>query len=204
MTVMKITNIKQQVKRNDRYAIYVDGKYVLSFGESELLKSGLRIGDELTKLEVQKLKKRAGVDKALDNTLRLVAIRQRSRWEIESYLKRKGVDEAATNEILNKLSNNGLVDDESFARSWVANRRLLKAVSKRRLIQELRVKRIDSSIIEKVLADDEVSDLTSLQQLIAKKRHLYKDDIKFMQYLARQGYNYQDVKHALEPNDSDQ
>jgi regulatory protein len=200
---MKITNIKQQVKRAVRYAIYVDGKYVLSLGETELLNSGLSIGDELTKPELAKLKKRAGVDKALDNTLRFVAIRPRSQWEIESYLKRKGVDDTYKEEILNKLSNSGFIDDESFARSWVSNRRLLKSISKRRLIQELRVKRIDSVIIDKVLAEDEVTDIASLQQLIAKKRGKYKDDLKFMQYLARQGYSYQDVKEALANKDSE-
>lgn len=195
---MTITDIKRQVKRADRYAIYIDGKYVLSLGETELLNSGLRAGDELTKPELAKLKKRAGVDKALDATVRFVAIRPRSQWEIEVYLKRKGVEESFKAEILNKLSNSGFIDDESFARSWVANRRLLKPVSKRRLIQELRVKRIDSAIIDKILAEDEVTDIASLQQLITKKRSQYKDDLKFMQYLARQGYSYQDVKQALE------
>jgi len=194
---MKITDIKQQVKRNDRYAIYLDGKYSFSLGTTELLAAALHIGDEITKPELAKLKKRAGVDKALDNTMRFVAIRPRSQWEIKTYLKRKGVDETASEEILNKLSNSGFVDDESFARSWVANRRQLKPVSKRRLVQELRVKRVDSVIIDKILAEDEVSDIASLQQLIAKKRHQYKDDLKFMQYLARQGYSYQDVKEAI-------
>ncbi|MGZ6004608.1 MAG: regulatory protein RecX [Candidatus Saccharimonadales bacterium] len=194
---MKISKIKRQVKRADRYAVYIDGKYVLSLGESELLKAGLRAGDELTKAELVKLKKRAGVDKALDATMRFVAIRPRSRWEIEVYLRRKGVDGDFKDEILNKLSDSGFIDDESFARSWVANRRLLKPVSKRRLIQELRVKRIDAAIIDKILAEDEVTDIASLEQLIAKKRGQYKDDLKFMQYLARQGYSYQDVKQAL-------
>lgn len=199
---MKITDIKRQVKRADRYALYVDGKYVLSFGESELLHAGLRAGDELTKPELAKLKKRAGVDKALDATMRFVAIRPRSQWEIEVYLKRKGVEDSTKTEILNKLSDSGFIDDESFARSWVANRRLLKPVSKRSLIQELRLKRIDSTIIDKILAEDEVTDIASLQQLIAKKRSKYKDDLKFMQYLARQGYSYQDVKTALEKDKS--
>ena len=44
---MKITAIKQQVKRQDRYSIYGDGKYLFSFSESELLNSGIKIGQEL-------------------------------------------------------------------------------------------------------------------------------------------------------------
>jgi regulatory protein len=200
---VKITDIKQQVKRQDRFAIYIDGKYALSFGQAEIMKLGLHIGDEFTKAELADLKKRAGEDKALDNAYRYIALRPRSQWELETYLKRKGVDEVATRNILNKLSESGLVDDEAFARAWVNNRRLLKSVSQRRLIQELRAKRVDSAVIDKVLAEDEVSDLDSLKQLVAKKRDRYKDDQKFMQYLARQGYNYSDIKQALETPELD-
>ena len=195
---MEVTNIKQQVKRADRYAIYIDGKYVLSLGETELLNSGLAIGSQLSKEEVSKLKDRAVIDKALDATMRFVAIRPRSEWEVLAYIKRKKYDEEVAEEILNRLSGSGFIDDESFARSWVSNRRLLKPVSKRRLIQELRQKRVDNSVIDKILAEDEVTDIATLQQLINKKRSLYKDNLKFMQYLARQGYSYQDVKQALE------
>jgi len=195
---VEVTNIKQQVKRADRYAIYIDGKYVLSLGETELLNSGLAIGSQLSKEEVSKLKDRAVIDKALDATMRFVAIRPRSEWEVLAYIKRKKYDEEVAEEILNRLSGSGFIDDESFARSWVSNRRLLKPVSKRRLIQELRQKRVDNSVIDKILAEDEVTDIATLQQLINKKRSLYKDNLKFMQYLARQGYSYQDVKQALE------
>lgn len=198
---MKITDIKRQVKRQDRYSIFIDGKYTFSFGESELLTSGLQVGAELSPDEVKKLKGRAVVDKAFDATIRYVAVRPRSRWEIESYLKRKKVEEPVAVQILNKLSDLNYVNDESFAQSWVNNRRLLKPMSRRKLTLELRQKRVDSQIIDKILSEDEVSDSDTLQQLVAKKRSKYPDDLKLMQYLARQGYNYQDIKSALNKED---
>jgi NUDIX domain. len=54
---MKITAITQQVKRTDRYSIFVDGKYAFSLSESGLLASGLAVGQELTPAELKKLKK---------------------------------------------------------------------------------------------------------------------------------------------------
>ncbi len=194
----KVTNIKQQQKRADRFAIYIDSKYVASLGESELLNSGLSVGDELSPDQVKSLKGRAVVDKALDATMRFVAIRPRSQWEVESYLKRKRVDETTTEAILNKLSMSGFINDEQFARSWVNNRRLLKPMSRRKLTQELRQKRVPNVVIDKIMAEDEATDISTLHQLIAKKRGQYKDDLKFMQYLARQGYSYGDVKEALQ------
>ena len=47
---MKITSIKQQVKRADRYSIYVDDKYSFSLSEQELLSIKIKVGQEVTKI----------------------------------------------------------------------------------------------------------------------------------------------------------
>jgi regulatory protein len=37
-----------------------------------------------------------------------------------------------------------------------------------------------------------------MSKIIAKKRSRYPDDKKLMQYLARQGFSYDDIKKALD------
>ncbi len=200
---MKITNIKQQVKRADRYSIFVDDKYAFSLGESELLNTGLKIGQEFTADKLNDLKDKAILDKGYDRALNLISRRPRSEWELRDYLKRKEYEEDTTEKILNKLSESGYVNDLDFAKRWVENRRLLKSTSKRRLQQELRQKRVANEVIGKVLAEDETDELEVLRELIARKRKQtrYQDDPKLMQYLIRQGYNYADVKEALKDED---
>ncbi|MGB4759346.1 MAG: RecX family transcriptional regulator [Candidatus Saccharimonadales bacterium] len=195
---MKITAIQQQVKRPERYSIFVDGKYSFSFGESMLLDQGLRIGQELGEQEVHELKKRSSDDKIYNAALRYIAMRQRSEWEIASYLERKGAEPALQTQILNKLSNYGYVDDEKFAAAWVENRRLLRPISKRKLQQELKLKRVNNEVIEKVLQGDETDELAVLKALIIKKRPRYPDRLKLMQYLAGQGFGYDDIKTSLD------
>jgi regulatory protein len=195
--MMKITAIKQQVKRSDRYSIFVDGKYAFSLSESGLIESRLASGQEFDAAELKQLKKAAGLDKAYGQALRYVAIRQRSEWEIEMYLKRKEVDAAAAKEIIQRLRNLNLLNDLDFARSWVANRRALKSVSKRRLALELRQKRLPSDIIDQAMAEDPSDERQALKDLIEKKRARYPDQQKLMQYLARQGFGYDDIKNAL-------
>lgn len=196
---MKITNIKSQVKRADRYSIYFDGKYLLSFSESELLALGLRIGQEFTQDELSALKNKANIDKAYDRALNLIMRRPRSEWELRDYLTRKNYDPACTRSVLVQLEERGYVDDQDFARRWVENRRLLKAVSKRRLVQELRQKRVSDDIIQAVLEADKTDEQQVLRELIERKRKQtkYQDDLKLTQYLVRQGYNYGDVKQAM-------
>ena len=198
---MQITAIKQQVKRAGRYSVFVDGAYAFSLSESGLIESGLASGQELDAAELRRLKKLAGLDKAYGAALRYVAMRLRSEWELAMYLCRKEVDDAAARQIIERLRGLGLADDAAFARAWVANRRLLKNVSKRRLVQELRQKHLSADIIEMVLAEDDTDERTALRALVEKKRSLPKykaEPIKLMQYLARQGFSYDDIKAVME------
>lgn len=195
---VKITDIRLQVKRQDRFSVFVDGKYMFSFSQDEILHLGLKINQEFTPGELEQLKKSAVEDKAYDRALNLIARRPRSRWELEDYLKRKDYDKEIVEKTLNKLSERGYVNDVKFAEAWVRSRRLLKPTSKRRLILELRQKRVDSEAIEKVLEEDETDEREVLRDLVARKRKRYPDKLKFMQYLARQGYNYDDIKSVLE------
>jgi regulatory protein len=196
---VKITAIKQQVKRADRYSVYLDGKYAFSLGENEFLKLGLHSGQEISEDELANYRYESAYGKWFDRTLNLLSFRLRSEWELRDYLRRKECPPEIIEKILNKLSINGYVNDEQFARRWVENRRLLKATSRRRLAQELKAKRISTEIIDTVLTDDkgQTDEREVLRELVAKKRARYPDNLKLMQYLARQGYNYDDIKSIL-------
>lgn len=197
---MKITAIKQQVKRKERFSVFVDGKYALSLGELALLESKLTPGEELSAGKLRELKKLSDDDKVYNRTLNYVALRPRSQWEIEFYLQRKKVSPALIETILNKLSIVGLIDDEKFAKAFVNDRRLLRPASRRKLINELRKKHISPEIIEQAVGSESEDEQTALQAVIKSKRRQakYQDDQKLMQYLARQGFNYSDIKSALD------
>ena len=123
----------------------------------------------------------------------------RSKGEIELYLKRKKVSPTLLSNILNKLSEKGLIDDKKFASSFINDRNLLKPTSRRKLILELRSKNVPGDIINEVTQDDNQQEKTNLIRIVENKRRQskYKDDQKLMQYLARQGFNYSDIKEVL-------
>lgn len=196
---MKVTDIKQQVKRQDRYSIFIDGKYSFSLSEGELLAQGLKIGNEFTPEEFAAVKDDAIIDKGIYRVLDLLSRRPRSKWEIEDYLKRKGYNPEEITKIVDRLEDKGYIDDLNFAKRWVENRRLLKPISKRKLRMELKQKRVDDEIVQTVLEDDQTDELQVLRELINKKRGQtrYQDDQKLIAYLARQGFNYSDIKEAM-------
>lgn len=197
---MIITDIKQQVKRQDRYSIFVDGKYLFSLSENELMQSGIKINKEYSEDELEKLKQTAVLDKAYMRCLDLIMRRQRSEWEVRDYLKRKDYDPDVIAQTTERLKKAGYVDDAKFAESWIRNRRLLKSTSKRRLSQELKQKRVEDSVINIALEEDETDEKAVLKEMIEKKlkQTRYQDQQKLIAYLLRQGFNYGDIKSALE------
>jgi regulatory protein len=200
---MKITGIKRQLKRTDRLAIFVDGQYALSLSEAALLESKLVTGQELSEAQLQQMRELAAADNLYDQAQHYVALRLRSQWEMTAYLQRKGASSSLLQEILNKLSNNGWLDDEKFAAAFVADRQRLRPTSRRKIILALSAKHISNEVVQKVLPPDETEERTALRELIRRKRRQtrYQDDRKLMQYLSRQGFSYGDIKMALEPQD---
>lgn len=196
---MKVSDIKQQVKRKSRYSIYLDGKYSFSLSESELMQSGIRIGKEYTQAELEDLQQVAVLDKGNMRALDYLSRRPRSEWEVRDYLKRKEYESPVIDIILNKLSEYGYIDDFKFSQAWINNRRALKPTSLRRLRQELMQKHVSKEVIEQAIQVDEGDEKTALKDLIDKKRQQsrYQDDQKLIAYLLRQGFNYGDVKAVL-------
>jgi regulatory protein len=200
---MKITAIKSQVKRAGRYSVFVDDKYSFSLSDNALLDAKITVGQELTQQQVKDYKQLSDDDKLYGRVLQYLALRPRSEWEIQTYMERKGASPALIKQILNKLSNMEMIDDKKFATSYVNDRRLLRPSSRRKLTLELRKKRIPSEIINEVVGSDSEDERTALESLIERKRRQtkYQDDLKLMQYLARQGFGYGDIKSALKKDE---
>ncbi len=195
----KVTNIKQQVKNRDRVSVYVDGKYSFSLSTWQFSSAGLKFGGELTKERLAELQNDSDFGKIHDRALMWTALRPRSTWEVEDYLKRKVENELTREKLLKSFQEKKYIDDADFAERWVANRRLLKPISKLKLRQELLKKRVPKEIIDQTLDQDETDEKEVLVELIEKKRRIsrYQDDRKLMEYLARQGFRYGDIKDAL-------
>ena len=196
---MKITEIKQQQKRADRFSVYVDGKYSFSLSTDELLNSQIHVGLEISSSQLSDLNKLAENSIVRAQCYRYISYRLRSTWEIETYLKRKGYSTGLINDTIQYLTQKKLIDDNEFANRWIENRVLLKPTSINVLRLELKQKRIKPDIISQALAGQEIDELKMINQLIDKKRQQskYQDNLKLMQLLARKGFSYDLIKQAL-------
>ncbi|HRC27927.1 MAG TPA: regulatory protein RecX [Candidatus Saccharimonas sp.] len=185
---------------------------------SQITDLGVRVGRELDDDELAVLETESQFGKLYSRALEYCLMRPHSVREVRDYLYRKtlrtkyktrqgevrekeGYSPTLATRVLEKLQQKRYVDDEQFARWWVETRNRTKGTSLRKLSNELRAKGVEMQIVEEVLAASDRADTDELQKLIAKKRTRYPDDTKLIQYLARQGFRYDDIAQALRGSD---
>ena len=212
---MKITSIAAQVKNPDRVNISVDGKHRFSLAITQIVDLGIKVGGEYSEEELNHFETESEFGKLYARALEYTLMRPHSAKEVREYLWRKtratkyksrtgelkeraGVSEELTDRVFKRLLEKGYVDDEKFARWWVENRNVRKGTSQRKLTMELRAKGLSAFAIEAALSETKRSDSDELTKIIAKKQSRYDDPQKFMQYLVRQGFSYDDVRAALQ------
>ena len=189
---MRITDLRQGVKNPERVNVFVDEKFSFSLDVAQVVDLKIKIGQELTDEELEELKKASEFGKLYQRTLEWVLSRPHSERETRDYLFKKiferKLDKSYVEIIVDKLKKKKYLNDSLFAEWYVENGVGKKGISKKRLKMELEKKGIASEIIEKVL--DARNDEEEILKFIAKKRSKYDDD-KLIQYLCRQGFEYQ-------------
>lgn len=207
---MKITAITAQQKNKNRVNVMVDGEYRFSLDVFQYADLGLRIGKEYSDEELNALETESQFGKVYARTLEYCLMRPHSAKEVRDYLYRKtrdmrtktgemkkGVSPDITGRVFDRLVEKDYINDEKFARYWIENRNLSKGISQRKLTAELRSKGVDQAMIETLLAGSSRGEDDELQKIIIKKRPRYPDEQKFIQYLMRQGFRYDDIRAAL-------
>ena len=216
---MKVTGISQNKKNQDRVNIFVDGKYRFSLDIYQVGELGIKVGKEYAEDELIELETESQFGKLYARALEYCLMRPHSAKEVRDYLWRKtlstktrnrktgeiktreGVSKKNAERVFNRLVERGYINDDSFTRYWVENRNQTKGTSLRKLQNELRAKGVDSPIISAVIADSTRNDDEELNKIILKKRSKYPDEQKFIQYLLRQGFRYDDIKSTLNQPD---
>lgn len=194
----KVTDISRQAKRPDRYSIFVDGAYSFPLTDLELSTSGLRIGQEVSEADLEGFRQLSSQSKVYEQAVRYLSYRPRSETEVRTYLKRRDHQPNQIDQAISRLQRIGLIDDRQFSQSWITSRRLTKPRSRRVLELELRQKGLDSGEIDLAMSEvSQTDEQAALRQIIAKKKAHYSDEAKLINYLVRQGFDYQTVKRTL-------
>ncbi len=209
MTSLKITDIKQGVKNENRVNVFVNSKYAFSLDISQVVDFHIKIGLEITDAQLEEYKRASEFGKLYQRTLEWVLTRPHSTQETKDYLYRKtrtisqktqspvGNLTEISHDIIERLTVKGYLNDEKFAKYYVENRFVKKGISKKRLKLELMKKGVDRTIIDEVLSENSRNDEEEIKKIILKKRARY-DDEKLVNYLVRQGFDFELARNLVQ------
>lgn len=140
---------------------------------------------------------------ALEESIKMLKYRERSRYEIETRLKQKSFPPRDIEEAVERLTFLGYLDDQRFAEAWIRNRNQTKPMGKHRLRNELKEKGVPADIIEDKIADFlKEYDERKLAESIIQRRVNNQSWRKTANFLYRRGFDGNIIK-SLEKHYSD-
>ena len=193
--MQKITAIKAQRRNSERVSIFLDGEF--AFGLTRVLAGFLQVGQILSEEKIAALKADDELETAYLRAINFLSYRPRSSAEIRRNLRKYEVPELCIEPTVERLAENGFVNDKDFAQTWVENRNTFRPRGARALRAELRQKGISDEVIQSTL--DEMVNEEELVYLAGTKqaRKLAKRNLdwqdfrkKLAAFLARRGFSY--------------
>jgi regulatory protein len=210
-----ITKLEQQKKNTSRVNLYIDEQFFAGISTNTLAKFNLykdkKISEEILQDVLYQDLKQRFTDRAVNYLTRA----PKTVFQIRRYLndlrfKKKGnwFDEGVDinfdeifDEIIEKLEELLLLDDESYARMFIESRIKNKPRGKFVLISELMSKGVNKDIANKVCDELIEDEYDILKRAFYKKYKSYKLDIadrKKVAYLQRKGFSYDLIKQFIE------
>ena len=143
------------------------------------------------------------IEAAVRRAGRLLALRQRTEYEIADRLGGAGFSPPVVAEAVARLKDLRLIDDEDFARAWIEERTRRKGSGPEVIRRELLDKGVDAAVVETALADalpDEVARATDVAARLLGRLGglpLAKQASRLSGALARRGFSEEAVEEAV-------
>ena len=192
--VSQITGLKAARGREKRVKVFLNGEPSLDLLAETARLDRLKVGQEISQSQLDKLESQDRLQRCLNAALRLLGYRPRSEKELRQRLQRHGFNGEYLEKAIARLKEQGLIDDIAFARFWKDNRETFSPRSRRMTKLELRRKGLSSDVIEQVIG--EIDDGESAYRAAVKRATRlagtdYQDFRRRLgAYLGRRGFSY--------------
>ena len=188
----KITALVVQKKNPNRVNVHLDGEF--AFGLARIVAAWLGVGQVLSDEKIEQLQAEDARERAFQQALLFLSYRARSEAEIRQNLRKHEIPESVIELTLERLRQDGLANDNQFARAWVENRTAFRPRSRRLMAMELRQKGLNDEAVSSAVADvdDEALAYDAAQKKVSRYKGLDWNDFrkKLSDFLARRGFSY--------------
>jgi len=202
-----ITAVTPTPRHPGRFELLVDGKSFATLSLDAIERLRLVVGGSVEGLE-ERISHEAAALRTYDRALNMLAFRGRASKELARSLVQKGEPKELVDRAIERLTEQGLLDDAAFAESFTRAKVIGAQQSRRRVQQDLARKGVAREVTDAAIAtvfDEEQVDpreiveraarkkLASLRKLepVVRRRRLYA-------FLARRGYDSDDIRAAMD------
>ncbi len=197
----KITAIQVQKKNPNRVSISLDDEF--AFGLSRIVAAWLSVGQVLSDEKIAALQTEDAREVAYQKAMRFLGYRARSVAEVRENLQKHEIPEAVIEEVLKRLQEANLLNDQEFAQAWVENRNTFRPRSRRALAMELRHKGLDDEVVQEALdknVDENTLALEAARKYLRKVQKLEWPEFrqKLGSFLGRRGFSYGVIAPVLQ------
>ncbi|HEY2066459.1 MAG TPA: regulatory protein RecX [Gemmatimonadaceae bacterium] len=202
-----VTAISASPRHPGRFDVLVDGRPMATLSLDAIERLRLAEGASIAGREEQ-LASAAAELKVYDRALTMLAFRARSSAELARLLVRKGEPKQLVERAVDRLQEQGLLDDAAFAQSFTRAKVLGARQSKRRVQQGLAKKGVARDVSDAAIAtvfEEESVDQSAIVEAAARKklRSLVRLEPavrrrRLYAFLARRGYDADDVRKVME------
>jgi len=188
----KITALVVQKRNPNRVNVYLNGEF--AFGLARIVAAWLRVGLELDEEKIKQMQVEDAKERAIQQALLFLSYRARSESEIRQNLRKHEYPAEVIDQTLERLRQDGLANDDQFARAWVENRSAFRPRSSRMMAMELWQKGLDQEAVSSAVED--VDDEALAYEAAQKRAPRFKDlewigfRKKLSEFLARRGFSY--------------
>ncbi len=159
--------VERKPRPRDRVMIRLSGGRFFAIPEEAA--APLAVGAELSDEDIERLVRIDQYLRGRDKALRMLAIRGRSRREIEDALRALGVADAVRGGIVSELEEKGLVDDARFAREFVSVKKDVRRLGPHRLRADLKKLGVKRSAVDDALASFGADEQERLARSLAER-----------------------------------
>jgi regulatory protein len=166
----------------------------------------LTVGGELNDALQERLSAAADVEAAFRTSLRALEVRSFARGDLSRRLQRKGHPRPAIEAAMDRAVRLGLLDDASYAQTYVETR-AARGRGPARLVRDLLAMRVERSLIDRAIASHwpEGTDHSGVPLALAQKRAAQLGSLprqtkrrRLVAYLARRGFTGRDISEMVD------
>ncbi len=198
-----ITSVERQKGNKKRYNLFIDDVYAFSVHEDIMIRHRLLKGESVDSESIAEIVRDDERHQAYLEAIRYIGRRPRSQQEVRLHLKEKEYEPERIREVVERLSGEGYLNDETFAKLWTENRIRSQKKGRKWVEMELAQKGVDDADISSALGsiDPEEEYAAALDSAVKKWRitggEPFERKRKVMTYLLRRGYSHDLVKRVV-------